>query len=122
MFLLTKQFNLKNGFNLRYFKKCLCRIRGEAMSEDDFSINTFGDFIDSEAIDVETFNLIYNFVALDNFREGEYEGNMYVIRKVNVNHIQLENEVATENNPKPIVYVYTKGEFLWLFKSLKPEF
>lgn len=92
------------------------------MSEDDFSINTFGDFIDSEAIDVETFNLIYNFVALDNFREGEYEGNMYVIRKVNVNHIQLENEVATENNPKPIVYVYTKGEFLWLFKSLKPEF
>ena len=37
------------------------------MNEDDFSINKFGDFIDSEIMDIETFNVIYNFVALDNF-------------------------------------------------------
>ena len=92
------------------------------MNEDDFSINTFGDFIDSEIMDIETFNLIYIFFALDNFRQGEYEGNMYVIRKLNINHVQLENEVATENTSKPTVYVYTKGEFLGLLKLHKPDY
>ena len=92
------------------------------MNEEDFNMNTFGDFINSEIMDIETFNLIYDFVALDNFRQGEYEGNMYVIRKVNVNQVQLENEVATENTPKPTVYIYSKGEFLQLLKSHKPDF
>ena len=92
------------------------------MNEDNFSIITFGDFIISEIMDIETFNLIYDFVALANFRQGEYEGNEYVIRKINRNHIQLENEVATENTPKPTVHIYTKGKFLWLLKSYKPDF
>ncbi|MEK4715907.1 hypothetical protein [Sporosarcina sp. FSL K6-5500] len=91
------------------------------MNEDNFNINTFNYFIDSEIMDIETFNLIYNFVALDNFRQGEYEGNMYVIRKVNVNHVQLEDEVATENTPKPTVHVYTKREFLRLLQLHRPN-
>ncbi|WP_155979468.1 hypothetical protein [Sporosarcina ureae] len=75
------------------------RIRGdEAMSNDDLTLsNIFGKFIDDEIMDIETFKLIYDFVSLDNFRQGEYEGNMFVIRKINTNHIQLEDEVATEN-------------------------
>lgn len=68
------------------------------MSNDDLTLsNIFGKFIDDEIMDIETFKLIYDFVSLDNFRQGEYEGNMFVIRKINTNHIQLEDEVATEN-------------------------
>lgn len=91
-------------------------------NDDDFiSSDIFESFIDSEIIDLETFQLIYNFVALDNFRQGEYEGNIFVIRKVNVNHIQLEDEVATENTSKSEVYVYTKRTFLQLLQSHKPK-
>lgn len=90
--------------------------------KDHLSINKFESFIESEIMDIETYNLIYNFVALDNFQQGEYEGNMYVIRKINVNHIQLEDEVASENTHKPTVQVYTKSEFLRLLKSHKPDF
>ncbi|WP_342514664.1 hypothetical protein MKY34_08035 [Sporosarcina sp. FSL K6-1522] len=92
------------------------------MKDGDFILpDVFEGFIDSEIMDIETYYLIYNFVALDNFRQGEYEGNMYVIRKINANHIQLENEVATENTPKPKVYIYTKKEFLGLLQSHKPS-
>lgn len=59
------------------------------MSNNNFSIDGFEQFISSEIPDTKTFNMIYNFVALDNFRYGEYEGNEYVIRKINLNHIQL---------------------------------
>lgn len=84
------------------------------------SPDIFDEFIKNEIMDIETFNLIYNFVALDNFRQGEYEGNMFVIRKINVNHIQLENEIATENTTTPSVYIYPKDRFLFLLRSHKP--
>ncbi|PIC66145.1 hypothetical protein CSV71_12805 [Sporosarcina sp. P21c] len=93
------------------------------MSNDDFTLsNIFGKFIEDEIMDIETFKLIYDFVALDNFRQGEYEGNMFVIRKINTNYIQLEDEVATANTPKPKVFVYTRKEFLSLLQSHKPGF
>ncbi|WP_040285532.1 hypothetical protein [Sporosarcina koreensis] len=81
----------------------------------------FDKFISDEMMDIETFNLIYDFVALDNFRQGEYEGNMFVVRKINANHIQLEDEVATENTSIPAVYTYTKKKFLSLLQSHKPS-
>lgn len=91
-------------------------------NDDDFVLpDIFDSFIDSEVMDLKTFQIIYNFVALDNFRQGEYEGNTFVIRKVNVNHIQLEDEVATENTFKPGVYVYTKKDFLKLLQLHKPK-
>lgn len=86
------------------------------MNQDD---NMFDKFIEDELMDIETFNLIYDFVALDNFRQGEYEGNMFIIRKINANHIQLEDEVATENTSIPVVYTYTKKKFLSLLRSHK---
>ncbi|ARF18659.1 hypothetical protein SporoP17a_16000 [Sporosarcina ureae] len=87
-------------------------------------IAAFDDFIENEIriMDMDTYYSIYNFIALDNFRKGEYEGNIYVIRKINVDHIQLENEVSTANTPKPKVFVYTKKEFLGLLQSHKPGF
>lgn len=92
------------------------------MSNDDFILsNIFGKFIDDEIMDIETFKLIYDFVALDNFRQGEYEGNMFVIRKINTNHIQLEDEVATKNTSIPIVYTYRKEKFLSLLQSYQPS-
>lgn len=81
----------------------------------------FEKFIEDEMMDIETFNLIYDFVALDNFRQGEYEGNMFVIRKINANHIQLEDEVATDNTSIPVVNTYTKKKFLSLLQSYKPR-
>ncbi|ARF15528.1 hypothetical protein [Sporosarcina ureae] len=92
------------------------------MSNDDLTLsNIFGKFIDDEIMDIETFKLIYDFVSLDNFRQGEYEGNMFVIRKINTNHIQLEDEVATENTSIPIVYTYRKEKFLSLLQSYQPS-
>lgn len=92
------------------------------MSNDDLDLpDIFESFIENEIMDSETFHLIYNFVALDNFRQGEYEGNMFVIRKINANHIQLEDEVATENTFIPVVYTYTKGKFLSLLQSYNPS-
>jgi hypothetical protein len=40
---------------------------------------------------------------------GEYEGNQYVIRKINNNHIQIEDKVATENTGVPRVEIYRRG-------------
>lgn len=92
------------------------------MEYNDFDLpDIFEEFIENEITDNETFNLIYHFVAFDNFRHGEYEGNMFVIRKINVNHIQLENEIATENTALPSVHVYTKRKFLYLLKTYKPK-
>lgn len=36
--------------------------------------------------------------------------------------IKLENEVATENTKQPSVEVFTKGRFLSLLASCKPDF
>ncbi|TFJ91248.1 hypothetical protein [Lentibacillus salicampi] len=88
------------------------------MSKDE---GVFDKFIRDEMMDIETFHLIYDFVALDNFRQGEYEGNMFVVRKINTNHIQLEDEVATENTSIPAVYTYAKKKFLSLLQSHKPS-
>lgn len=57
------------------------------MRDDDLgSHDLFESFIENEIMDEETFQLIYHFVALDNFRQGAYEGNMFVLRKINPNH------------------------------------
>lgn len=76
-------------------------------------------FLESEIMDLETYNTIYDFIALDNFRFGEYEGNQYVIRKINKNHIQIEDEVATENTGTPRVEIFRKGKLLHILRNYK---
>ncbi|MDQ0273378.1 hypothetical protein [Cytobacillus purgationiresistens] len=62
---------------------------------------------------------IYDFIELDNFRFGEYEGNQYVIRKINNNHIQIEDEVATENTGIPRIELYRRGKLLHILENYK---
>lgn len=50
---------------------------------------------------------------------GEYEGNEYIIRKINRDHIQIENEVGTENTGVPYVESYRRGKFLHLLEQYK---
>lgn len=74
-------------------------------------------FLDTELIDLETYKTIYNFIALDNFRFGEYEGNQYIIRKINNIHIQIEDEVATKNTGIPRVVSYRRREILHILEN-----
>lgn len=76
-------------------------------------------FLESEMMDEETCQIIYDFVALDNFRHREYEGNEYVIPRNNRDHIQIENEVGTENTGMPYVESYRRGKFLHLLEGYK---
>ncbi|MDQ0271273.1 hypothetical protein [Cytobacillus purgationiresistens] len=76
-------------------------------------------FLDSEIMDLETYKIIYDFIALDNFRFGEYEGNQYVIRKINNNHIQIEDEVATETTGIPRIELYRRGKLLHILENYK---
>ena len=57
-------------------------------------------FLESEVMDNETYKTIYDFITLPNFRSGEYEGNQYIIRKLDVSYIQIEDEVSFENTGK----------------------
>lgn len=94
----------------------------ESQVNENFLLqDMFDQFYESEIMDTNTYQLIYDFISLENFRYGEYEGNEYTIRKINPNHIQLENHVATENADLPIVQSYTKGKFLALLQSRKND-
>lgn len=70
-------------------------------------MNFLQQFLESEIMDQETYKTIYDFITLDNFRSGEYEGNQYVIRKINRQYIQIEDEVAFENTGLRRVETYT---------------
>lgn len=53
------------------------------------------DFLKLE-INEENFTIIYNFLSLDNFRSGEYEGNQYLLRKESVENSLIINLVDEE--------------------------
>ncbi|GAB2535650.1 hypothetical protein [Gracilibacillus alcaliphilus] len=72
------------------------------------------DFLDSEIMDQATYQTIYDFIALDNFRYGEYEGNQYIIRKINQQHIQIEDEITTAHTGVPVVAVFEQKRLLVL--------
>lgn len=57
-------------------------------------------FFESEIMDDETYKILHNFISLPNFRNGQYEGNQYIIRKIDVSYIQIEDQVAFENTGK----------------------
>jgi len=48
----------------------------------DFLYRLLIDFLHLE-IHEDSFDLIYSFLEVPNFRNGEYEGNQYILRKVN---------------------------------------
>lgn len=63
-------------------------------------MNYLEQVFEDELMDAETYKTLYDFITLDNFRSGEYEGNMYVFRKIDRTYIQIEDEVAFENTGK----------------------
>ena len=77
------------------------------------------DFLYVEMMDLETYKTIYDFIDLDNFRYGEYEGNQYVIRKMNHKYVQIEDEVATENTGVPSIEVFRRGHLLQILREYK---
>lgn len=55
---------------------------------------------EDELMDEETYKTIYDFITLDNFRSGEYEGNRFLFRKIDRTYVQVEDLVAFENTGK----------------------
>lgn len=53
------------------------------------------DFLRTE-LNEETYPLIYNFIQLQNFRSGEYEGNQYLIQKINTQELEIIDVVSEE--------------------------
>ncbi|WP_342526730.1 hypothetical protein MKY84_13555 [Chryseomicrobium sp. FSL W7-1435] len=64
---------------------------------------------EDEIMDEETYKTIYDFITLDNFRSGEYEGNTHIFRKIDRTYIQIEDEVAFENTGKRRVEGFNVG-------------
>ena len=62
---------------------------------------------EDELMDEETYKTIYDFITLDNFRSGEYEGNRYLFRKIDRTYIQVEDLVAFENTGKRRIEGFT---------------
>lgn len=62
---------------------------------------------EDEFMDEETYKTIYDFITLDNFRSGEYEGNRYLFRKIDRTYIQVEDLVAFENTGKRRIEGFT---------------
>ena len=62
---------------------------------------------EDELMDEETYKTIYDFITLDNFRSGEYEGNRYLFRKIDRTYIQVEDLVAFENTEKRRIEGFT---------------
>lgn len=54
----------------------------------DFLYRLLIDFLNLE-IHEDSFDLIYSFLEVPNFRNGEYEGNQYILKKVNNERILI---------------------------------
>lgn len=53
------------------------------------------DFLHLEVTE-DAFNWIYEFLSVKNFRNGEYEGTQYILKKLNQNEIVIVDTVAEE--------------------------
>ncbi len=66
-------------FNYTIFKK----------NNPVYEIKKLDDFLKTEIMDSECKETIIKFLELENFKNGEYEGNVYVIHKINVTDVEL---------------------------------
>ncbi|MFD1988349.1 hypothetical protein ACFSGI_00010 [Paenibacillus nicotianae] len=53
------------------------------------------DFLHLEVTE-DSFNWIYEFLSIENFRNGEYEGTQYILKKLNKKEIIIVDTVAEE--------------------------
>jgi len=64
-------------------------------TNSEFLLKKLEDFLRTEIND-ETFSVIYNFVQWHNFRKGEFEGNQYLIKKINTEELLIIDIVSEE--------------------------
>ncbi|USG64648.1 hypothetical protein NDK47_21270 [Brevibacillus ruminantium] len=62
---------------------------------NEFLYQKLEDFLRTEIND-ETFFIIYNFLQLENFKQGEFEGNQYLIQKMNTKELLIIDIVSEE--------------------------
>jgi hypothetical protein len=86
-----------------------------------FETGVWKDFMHVECQWKEDYERIYQFIAFDNFISGEYVGNQYTIRKINIDHIQIEDSAASKATNQYTIYSYKKGQFLALMDQFKRE-
>lgn len=87
---------------------------------NEFLFRKLEDFIRTE-VNKETFSIIYNFVQLQNFRSGEYEGNQYLIHKKSIEEVQIIDIVSEEfcNDYSQTRFRITVNELLELMDEMK---
>jgi hypothetical protein len=91
------------------------------MKMNVFEKGIWQDFMNVECKWQEDYERLYQFIAFDNFEYGQYKGNQYIVRKVNINHIQLEDILETEKVNKPTIYSYKKDQFLTLMEQHRKD-
>lgn len=62
---------------------------------NEFLYDLLIDFLNLE-ITEDSFDLVYNFVELPHFRNGEYEGNQYILKKVNTKEVLIYDMIIEE--------------------------
>lgn len=77
------------------------------------------DFLHIE-IKEENFKTIYTFLKVGNFRQGEYEGNKYVLKKIYSDEVMII-ELAIEekdNNSSPPSFCLTVNEMVTIMDNI----
>ena len=65
-----------------------------------YRVEGLNDFLITEIRDEECRNIIVQFLELENFRSGEYEGNIYMIHKIDVHNVVLIDLILEEVDGK----------------------
>jgi len=80
------------------------------------------DFLRTEIND-ETFPIIYNFIRLENFRNGEFEGNQYLIQKINPQDLQVIDIVSEEyvNDASQTRFKISVAEMIELLEEINSK-
>ncbi|EGO62226.1 hypothetical protein [Acetonema longum] len=86
----------------------------------EFLYQRLNNFLEIE-VNEETFLIIYKFLELQNFRNGEYEGNQYLIHKKNIQEVQIVDMVSEEfcNDFSQTRFDITVYELLDLMNEMK---
>ncbi|WP_058487082.1 hypothetical protein [Defluviitalea phaphyphila] len=89
---------------------------------NEFLYHLLEDFIKTEVTE-ETFWIIYNFLKLNNFKSGEFEGNQYLIQKKNTEEVLIIDIVSEEfkSDFSQTRFAIGVDELMQLMEELRPS-